>query len=202
MEKVKHMKENINSGITNWKERFYNESAHFMETLDHVKVSDLLDDLSKRINDFSEKIHKLIESDHPSKKIHHLSEVFHEQLISRWPLFIFLTSAIICLGSSAIFHWFSAHSAKTNDILARLDYAGISILIAGSCYPPYYYFFYCEPFWRIVYLSFITIFATSVFLYSFEKNFNKPHNRKLRGILFLTLGVSAGIPVIHLMFFA
>ena len=177
IEKVKHMKENINSGITNWKERFYNESAHFMETLDHVKVSDLLDDLSKRLNDFSEKIHHMIESDHPSKKIHHLSEVFHEQLISRWPLFVFLASAIICLGSSAIFHWFSAHSEKTNDILARLDYAGISILIAGSCYPPYYYFFYCEPFWRTVYLTFITIFASSVFFYSFENLKMTPRNR-------------------------
>jgi len=195
------MKENINTGITNWKERFYNESASIMETLDHVKVSNLLDDLTKRLNDFSEKIHNLMESDHPSKKMHYLSEVFHEQLISRWPLFVFLSSAIVCLGSSAIYHWFSAHSEKTNDILARLDYAGISILIAGSCYPPYYYFFYCEPFWRTFYLAFITIFATTVFLYSFEKNFNKPLNRNLRGILFLTLGISAGIPIIHLMFF-
>ncbi len=176
---------------------------HLKETLDNVKVSHLFDDLSKRLNDFSEKIHKLVESEqHPSKKSHHLSEVFHEQLISRWPLFVFLTSAIICLGSSAIFHWFSAHSPKINDILARLDYAGISILIAGSCFPPYYYFFYCEPFWRTVYLGFITVFASSVFLYSFEKNFNKPQNRKLRGSLFLTLGISAGIPVVHLGFFA
>jgi adiponectin receptor len=194
------MKENINSGIINWKERFYNESAHLMESLDHVKVSDLLDDLSKRLNDFSEKIHQLVESDHPSKNIHHLSEMFQEQLISRWPVFVFLTSAIICLGCSAIFHWFSAHSEKTNDILARLDYAGISILVAGSCYPPYYFFFYCEQFLRTVYLAFISIFAASVFLYSFQKNFNKPQNRKFRGSLFLTLGISAAIPVIHLTF--
>lgn len=201
MEKVNLMKENINTGITGFKDRFYNESANFMESLDHVKISDLLDDLNKRLNDFSDKIHNLIESDHPSKKIHHLSEVFHEQLISRCPLFVFLISATICLGSSAIFHWFSAHSEKTSDILSRLDYAGISILIAGSCYPPYYYFFYCEPLFRTIYLSFITIFAASVFFYSFQKNFNKPKNRKFRGTLFLTLGISAGIPVIHLMFF-
>jgi len=194
------MKENINSGIINWKERFYNESAHLMESLDHVKVSDLLDDLSKRLNDFSEKIHQLVESDNPSKNIHHLSEMFQEQLISRWPVFIFLISAIICLGCSAIFHWFSAHSEKTNDILARLDYAGISILCAGSCYPPYYFFFYCEQFYRTVYLAFISIFAASVFLYSFQKNFNKPQNRKFRGSLFLTLGISAAIPIIHLIF--
>ena len=114
--------------------------------------------------------------------------------------FHLLISAIICLGCSAIFHWFSAHSEKTNDILARLDYAGISILVAGSCYPPYYFFFYCEQFYRTVYLAFISIFAASVFLYSFQKNFNKPQNRKFRGSLFLTLGISAAIPIIHLIF--
>ncbi len=197
------MKDNINSGITNWKGKFYNESASIMESLDHMKLSDFFDDLSKRVNDFSDKINHMIEDtdNHPEKKNHHLSEVFHEQLISRWPLFVFLLSAIICLGSSAIFHWFSAHSEQLNDILSRLDYAGISILIAGSCYPPYYYFFYYEFIYRTIYLTFISIFASSVFIYSFQKDFNKPQNRKLRGLLFLTLGISAGIPVLHLMFF-
>jgi len=196
------MKENINSSIYNWKQRFYNESSHFIETLDHIKVSDLFDELSTRLNVFSDKLNNFIESDHPTKKLHHLSEVFHEQLISRWPLFVFLTSAIICLGSSAVFHWFSAHSSKINDLLARLDYVGISILIAGSSYPPYFFFFYCEPVYRNFYLSFITLLAATVFIYSFQKNFNKPQNRKLRGILFLGLGISAGIPFIHLLLFS
>ena len=31
-----------------------------------------------------------------------------------------------------------------NNTLSRLDYAGITFLIPGSCYPPYYYFYYCE----------------------------------------------------------
>lgn len=194
------MKENLNSGIFNIRQKFYNESVSIMESLDHMHVTDLFEELTNKINDFSDKINTFIEHDkrrEKNKYQHHLSEVFHEQLISRWPLFVFLSSAIICLGSSAIFHWFSAHSPVANEILSRLDYAGISILIAGSCYPPYYYFFYCEPIYRIIYLSFITIFALGIFIYSFETNFNKPHRRKLRGFLFLTLGISAGIPIIH-----
>jgi predicted membrane channel-forming protein YqfA (hemolysin III family) len=64
--------------------------------------------------------------------------------LSRWPLFVFLCSAIACLSFSATFHLCFVHSKNLSAFLARLDYAGISILIAGSCYPPYYYLFYCS----------------------------------------------------------
>jgi adiponectin receptor len=61
----------------------------------------------------------------------------------KWPIYIHLCCAIICLSCSSSFHLFFAHSAVVSEVLARLDYAGISILIAGSCYAPYFYMFYC-----------------------------------------------------------
>ena len=64
--------------------------------------------------------------------------------IGRWPLFIMLSSAIVCFGFSASFHWFSIYSKELYSFLCRLDYAGITFLIPGSCYPPYFYFYYCE----------------------------------------------------------
>ena len=64
--------------------------------------------------------------------------------IGRWPLFIMLTSAIGCFAFSTSFHWFSIYSKELYSFLCRLDYAGITLLIPGSCYPPYYYFYYCE----------------------------------------------------------
>ena len=64
--------------------------------------------------------------------------------IGRWPLFIMLSSAIVCFGFSTSFHWFSVYSKELYSFLCRLDYAGITLLIPGSCYPPYYYFYYCE----------------------------------------------------------
>ena len=54
----------------------------------------------------------------------------------------------------------------------------------------------------VVYLSFITTFSVACFIYSFKKDFAEPKNRKLRGGLYLTLGISAGVPVIHLAFFS
>ena len=64
--------------------------------------------------------------------------------IGRWPLFIMLFSAMICFFFSTSFHWFSIYSKELYSFLSRLDYVGITLLIPGSCFPPYYYFYYCE----------------------------------------------------------
>ena len=64
--------------------------------------------------------------------------------VKRWPLFIMLSAAIVCLGCSTTFHWFGIYNKKVFSFLSRLDYAGITFLIPGSCYPPYFYFYYCE----------------------------------------------------------
>jgi len=60
------------------------------------------------------------------------------------PLFVHLVCGIICLGSSASFHLLKDHSSHYHSTLARMDYAGISFMIAGSNTPPIYYSFYCE----------------------------------------------------------
>ncbi len=121
--------------------------------------------------------------------------------LPRWPLFIMLSAAIICLGFSFIFHLFGVYSEKLYKILSKLDYGGILFLIAGSCYPPYYFFYYCEPTFQKIYLSFITIFSICVFVYSLTPSFTNPNYRKIRGIIFLTIGISTAFPILHLAFF-
>lgn len=61
-----------------------------------------------------------------------------------WPLLMIFIGGIVCLGFSSSFHLFSAHSCTVKKVFNRMDYAGIAILIMGSCYPPYYYYFYCN----------------------------------------------------------
>jgi adiponectin receptor len=65
--------------------------------------------------------------------------------VPRFPLFLHILGAVCCLGFSATFHLFKDHSITASEKLSRLDYAGISILIAGSSMPPIYYSFYCQP---------------------------------------------------------
>ena len=118
-----------------------------------------------------------------------------------WPIFIIIFSAIACLSFSTSFHLFGLMNAKYFNILNRFDYGGISLLISGSCYPPYYYFFYYSIKFRNFYLILITSIGIGTFIYSLTDDFNKPQRRTLRGILFLIFGLCTAIPILHMTFF-
>ena len=55
--------------------------------------------------------------------------------------------------------------------------------------------------WAGVYLLFISVFALSVFFFTLSPDFHVPKRRRLRGTLFLSLGISTAIPILHLTFF-
>ena len=138
----------------------------------------------------------------------HLNTNYHLNLeerkkkeLARWPLYIIIFSAIFCLSFSTIFHLFGVMNEKYNNILNRFDYGGISLLISGSCYPPYYYFFYYSSLFQYLYLILITVFGVGTFLYSLTDDFNKPKRRALRGTLYLIFGLCSGVPIIHMAFF-
>jgi predicted membrane channel-forming protein YqfA (hemolysin III family) len=63
--------------------------------------------------------------------------------VSKWPLFVHLISAGICLGLSAVYHLFFVYSPEACLMLAKLDYTGIIILIFGSVVPFIQYNFAC-----------------------------------------------------------
>jgi adiponectin receptor len=123
--------------------------------------------------------------------------------ISRFPLYLHIMGAVCCLGFSATFHHFKDMSRETSEKLSRLDYAGISMLIAGSNMPPIYYSFYCQPyhFWRNFYMIGQWFLCTLVFASSFWSKFDQPRFRPLRGSLFVTLGVAGVIPIVHIVSF-
>ena len=138
----------------------------------------------------------------------HLDTNYHLNLeerkkkeLARWPLYIIIFSAIFCLSFSAIFHLFGVINEKYFNILNRFDYGGISLLISGSCFPPYYYFFYYSTLFKYLYLILISVFGVGTFLYSLTDDFNKPKRRALRGTLFLIFGLCSGVPIIHMAFF-
>ena len=120
--------------------------------------------------------------------------------VDRWPLIINLLAACFCLGSSAVFHLFEHCSDKSYDTLSRLDYAGISILIMGSSYPPIFYVFSCEPvFWiRNMFLALITTSSSLCFIATMHPSMNKPHLRAVRATMFVVLGISAAFPFVYL----
>jgi adiponectin receptor len=64
--------------------------------------------------------------------------------ISVIPLLTNIISAVFCLGCSAAFHLYSVKSKLAQDVLSRLDYGGISVLIFGSSVPIVIYGFACD----------------------------------------------------------
>lgn len=71
-----------------------------------------------------------------------------------FPYYFFLLANFICFFDSANFHTFGCISKKYWDILLRLDYASICFILTGSCYPIYYYCFYCDSFYFNLYIYF------------------------------------------------
>jgi len=101
---------------------------------------------------------------------------------------------------SAIFHSFSCYSSNTSIWLAKLDYAGISIMIVGSYIPPIFYIFKCHEFWRIFYISAISLFGVIGLIVSSANIFSTPKFRTVRAVFYVVFGLSAVVPVPHLMF--
>ena len=202
-------KENIYQYSVNQIFYLYNEIKNLTSSVfDYIstKISKIKDEVLL----LKEKILNLIKLDYSkSKNIEsELDEVYKTNLknrkpteLARWPLFIIIHSAILCFIFSSCFHSIGTINERYHDILNRFDYGGISLLISGSCYPPYYYFFYYSNGFKYFYLIEVTVFGIGIFLYSLTDDFNKPNKRTLRGSIYLIFGLCTGIPVLHMAFF-
>lgn len=103
--------------------------------------------------------------------MHHSGPNLHE--VSRWPVFVMLSSAIICLSCSTLFHLFYPMSGSiiyfnlgAYQVFSRLDYAGINVLIVGSSFPAVYYGMYCNFSLVFFYLVIISTLGLSLFILS------------------------------------
>ena len=116
---------------------------------------------------------------------------------------VHLVWAMICLFFSSLFHLFSCHSKDATNILSRFDYGGIAILIAGTWVPHYLYTFWCKQnaYFGYIYTACIMLAWLGTFIVSLVPRFDAPKFRKYRAILFVILGISAGGPGVHILFF-
>lgn len=53
----------------------------------------------------------------------------------RWPMYVFLAGAIVCLSFSAVCHTLACVGARVSTIVWRVDYVGIAVLIVASFFP-------------------------------------------------------------------
>ncbi|KAM0555802.1 hypothetical protein ACHAPJ_006199 [Fusarium lateritium] len=109
----------------------------------------------------------------------------------------FFGGAVLCLGMSATFHTLSNHSDTVAKWGNKLDYTGIVALIVGSYVPALYYGFFCLPNLMALYLWVICILGVGCALVSWVERFRTPKWRPYRTMMFIGLGTSGVVPVIH-----
>lgn len=112
-------------------------------------------------------------------------------------LSVFLLSAMACLGCSATYHTVACHSERTALSYNRLDYAGIVLLIVGSNVPALHFGFHCHPHLRTLYTTLVTIWGTIALYIVTQPKFTVPKYKTLRAMIFIALGLSAVLPVVH-----
>ncbi|TMW63886.1 hypothetical protein Poli38472_014796 [Pythium oligandrum] len=143
-----------------------------------------------------DEFHGLVES--VKNGIHIISTVDTHH-VPHWPIYVFMVSAVICLTCSATFHLLFVYSKPAYFFLSRLDYAGITVMIAGSFYPMIYYSFYCHPWILRLYLTAISVMAALTFAVTLVPAFSTPKYLFMRTAIFLSLGFFGLVPISHLI---
>lgn len=124
--------------------------------------------------------------------------------LPRWPVVLFMLTAIYCMTMSAAYHLFSSLSEKTMKKFRSLDFAGISLLTFGSAMPFLYYAF-CSPFWRMFHMIFFSSFSLLTFSFAFvDYNVYLKVSEERYGVLrtygFVASGLCALVPVGHCVY--
>ncbi|KAK4158072.1 hemolysin-III related-domain-containing protein [Chaetomidium leptoderma] len=109
----------------------------------------------------------------------------------------FFAGAFACLGMSATYHTLCNHSAEVAKWGNKLDYTGIVFLIVGSFVPALWYGFFCRPGLLTGYLGAIVLLGSGCLVVSWFEHFRTPVWRPYRTLMFVGLGLSGVVPIIH-----
>uniref|UniRef100_A0AC35U6R7 Sorting nexin n=1 Tax=Rhabditophanes sp. KR3021 TaxID=114890 RepID=A0AC35U6R7_9BILA len=110
---------------------------------------------------------------------------------------IFYYCAAFCFGASTLYHTMISHSHEVLTTFCKIDYAGIALMNVGGFIPPIYYLFHNHPIALRVYLIGITVMGSSCIFVSLSAKFNQTQFRTFRALIFLCLGCSAFVPMVH-----
>ncbi|KAM7267865.1 hypothetical protein ACFE04_010031 [Oxalis oulophora] len=119
--------------------------------------------------------------------------------VTRWPFLVFLAGSMFCLFSSSVCHLFSCHSHPLNLLLLRIDYAGITVMIITSFFPPIFYIFQCDPRWQFIYLGGITAMGIFTIVTLLSPLLSTAKFRVFRAMLFVSMGFFGIFPAVHAM---
>lgn len=108
-----------------------------------------------------------------------------------------LGATLCCLGSALYHIFFPYANGKGRQILSRVDYCGIVLLIAGHSMMGTYYTFYCRPRLSYFYNIYVAVAMVPVLASFIYTKFQDPEFRTTRTFVFIAFGVVSASPMIH-----
>eukprot|EP00835_Amoeboradix_gromovi_P002327 NODE_130_length_18488_cov_0.389961.p4 type:complete len:316 gc:universal NODE_130_length_18488_cov_0.389961:97-1044(+) len=106
---------------------------------------------------------------------------------------LYCICATKCFFMSSLYHLHCHQCYKTYRIFMCLDFAGISVMIMGSCILMTYYIYYCDPFMQFTWLTLSVLTSLVGILGPFFESFSK--HPWLRAVCYTTSGAFSGLPV-------
>ncbi|XP_034397184.1 progestin and adipoQ receptor family member 3a isoform X2 [Cyclopterus lumpus] len=104
----------------------------------------------------------------------------------------------LCMLCSVGYHLFCCHrSEKTSRRWVALDYAGVSIGILGCYVPGVFYTFYCNDYWRQVYLVTVLAMILAVFFAQIHPHYLNKQWQRLRSLAFCLVTGYGLVPALH-----
>jgi len=94
-------------------------------------------------------------------------------------------------------HIFLDHSEKVRTWTGRFDYLGIVIPLYGTTIASTHFGFHCKPSLQEAYSAFATVTGLACALTTLHPSFSGPQSRHVRTTLYLLLGSSSFLPIVH-----
>jgi len=141
--------------------------------------------------------------DNIKAKVDSMKTQFNEKFLkyvgpkSKWPLIVFVISAMICFMGSTLFHTFGCQSQRAFYWWLKVDYSGISLLIAGSIVPFVCYTFHELAHWQYFYLAALSVVSLAVIFVSFSDKFSGEKYQPHRAGLFTLMSCFFLVPFGH-----
>lgn len=192
--------------ITEMKGYIYNVKAQIRDGMDsmHHRMDTYFKEIEKSVHD--------LQNFHPHLPVTNfkanlmkmntqLNEKYNKYVTpkSKWPMIVFLISGMVCFLGSTLFHTFGCQSQRAFYFFLKIDYSGISVLIAGSIVPFVCYIFHELTHWQYVYLTCLTIVSLSVIFVSFSERFSADEYQPYRAGLFALMACFFIVPFGHML---
>jgi len=171
------------------------------------KINDMeiyFKEIEKSINELSNNSNATVA--HLSERLSEMQENFNEKIAkyfspkSKFPIVVFLLSGMVCFMGSTLYHTFGCQSHWHSSFFLKIDYSGISTLIAGSLVPFVWYTFHGLTHWQCFYLATLFVLSCLVMYVSFSERFSSHEYKPYRVLCFVLLAAFAVIPFVHMLY--